>query len=745
MLRRLFVASLVLCASVLGAQEKNIALRIERIDAPTIDGDIGEAAWQKAYRVDQWYETNPGDNIEPKVKSVAWLGYDDRFLYAAFEFFDPQPNGIRSAYGDHDQLGGNTDDYGGIIVDTRNDRKSAVLLLTNARGIQYDAISDDSSGEDSSPDFYWDSASRITDKGWTLEMRVPFSSLRYKDGQGPQEWGILLYRNWPRERRYQMFSGRLPRGGNCFICHRHPLLGLNDLPSGGHLVTAPYVTTRKVGETLDGIGTPWVDRSIGGDAGLDLKWTPNADTAVDATLNPDFSQVEADVAVISTNERFAINYPEKRPFFLEGIELFSTPIQAAYTRTITSPRWGLRSTGKQGANAYTVLVTQDQGGGTIILPGRFGSDSADQDFRSTAVIGRVRRDYGTSFISGIVTARENEGGSYNRVIGPDFRLQLGENDTITGQVLYSSTQNPTRAELSDQFQGQKLNSHAATVWWSRNTKTFDFFSEVKDFGDNFRADNGFVPQVGFRMNYSEAGYTVRPSSGFFNRLRSFAFGEYDEDQDGRILYRLASAGIGADGKYRSFSRLRFARDSVRTFDPLAKQDVVLDRNRLYYTFELSPTAKIARVTVNGWVGDEIDFSFARRGRGANIELGGTLRPTNHLQIGLTTSTRWLNLNSDRLFTSQVERIRTQYTFNSRMFVRAIVQNARTNRDVPLYNFDAVQHSGSLASQLLFAYKLNWQTVMYLGFGDLREITADQGEFEESERQFFMKLSYAWQK
>src|SRR5262249_54527455 len=139
----------------------------------TIDGDLSDPGWQGATKVDTWYETNPGDNVPPPVKNTAWLTYDEKYLYAGFEFEDPHPEQIRAPFGDRDNVNGFTD-YGGIIIDPRHDGRTALLLLTNAHGIQYDAVSDDTTGnEDNSPDFFWDSVARITSKGWTLEMRVP--------------------------------------------------------------------------------------------------------------------------------------------------------------------------------------------------------------------------------------------------------------------------------------------------------------------------------------------------------------------------------------------------------------------------------------------------------------------------------------------------------------------------------------------------------------------------------------------
>jgi len=417
-------------------------LHVSRATGPIeVDGNLGDPGWNGATRVDTFYETNPGDNVEPKVKTVTWLTYDDRFFYAAFDFSDPDPRGIRAPVADRDEVSSSTD-YGGVILDTRNDGKTAFMFLANPRGIQYDAISSDTSGEDSSPDFYWDSAARITATGWTLEIRIPFSSLRYNSAD-VQTWGILIYRNRPRDFRYQMFNSKLPRGSNCFICHSQKMTGLTGLPGGNHIVLAPYGTAGRQSFPVGNVGSPLENEPVHWEAGLDAKWTPNANTAIDATINPDFSQVESDVAQITANERFALFVPEKRPFFLEGLDLFSTPLQAVYTRTITSPRWGLRATGEIGGDTlYTVLVTEDRGGGSVILPGPEFSDLAPQDFSSRVLVGRGRRDFGNSFASFLVTDREIEGGGHNRVLGPDFQWRPTGADSVSGQLLFSDSKTP---------------------------------------------------------------------------------------------------------------------------------------------------------------------------------------------------------------------------------------------------------------------------------------------------------------
>ena len=179
-----------------------------------------------------------------------------------------------------------------------------------------------------------DAAGRVTETGWALEMRIPFASLRYEESD-PEQWRIMLYRNMPREFRYQMFTSRLPRDSNCFICNTRPLVGLAGLPSGSHWVLAPYATGSQVATPEGGsLGGDLASDDPSGDVGLDAKWIPNPSMVFDATLNPDFSQIESDTAQIAANERFALFFPERRPFFLESVDMFSTPLDAIYTRRL---------------------------------------------------------------------------------------------------------------------------------------------------------------------------------------------------------------------------------------------------------------------------------------------------------------------------------------------------------------------------------------------------------------------------
>jgi hypothetical protein len=725
------------------AETNATPLHIAHIKGPiTIDGKLDDEGWRDVPPNDTWYETNPGDNTPPRVKSVGYLGYDDKYFYAGFRFEDPHPEAIRAPVSDRDNVSSSTD-YAGVILDTRHDRRTAILFLANPRGIQYDAVTDDASGnEDSSPDFFWDSAARITDDGWNLEIRIPFSSLRYANGE-PQTWGIMLYRNYPREFRYQMLTTRLPRGGNCFICFENELKDLKGLPSGGHLVLAPYANGSRKDVPQGDVGTPLKKGPLDGEVGLDVKWTPFAGAAIDGTLNPDFSQIESDVAQIGANERFALFYPEKRPFFLERVDLLSTPIQAVYTRTITSPHFGLRGTGKSGAFSYTALVADDRGGGSVILPGPNASDLAHQDFHSLVAIGRLRRDFGRSFVSALVTDREIEGGGYNRVAGPDFQWRRGAGDTVTGQFLMSWSRTPNRPDLAEDWDGRALQGHAGDVSWFHSRTHLDWTMEYKDLADDFRADDGFVPQVGYRQEYAEAGYTVRPATGIVRRLRTYFIFDRSADRAGDLLNREYSPGFGLDAIGNTFVRLRWSWDRVRA----GSGKETLPRSRLVYVVSTQPSRFLSQLSAEGTLGGEVDFDNVRTGTGANLVLGLTLRPTDHLELRFNLGRRFLDVDlpsgpQSRLFTAEVDRLRATYNFTARCFFRGIVQYVSTTRDPSLYVTSVEPRSANLGASFLFAYKLNWQTVLFAGYGDDRELTEAQ-DWARSERQFFVKVSYAF--
>lgn len=751
----LFALTCLAPAALAAVPSPGPPLTISKISGPiVIDGNLDDAGWQGVPGVTQWYETRVGDSVEPQVKNVGYLAYDEKYLYAGFRFDDPEPKLIRAPLGDRDAISGTTD-YGGILVDSRNDGKTAQMFLANANGLMYDAISSDVTGEDSSPDYYWDTAGKVTESGWTLEIRVPFSSLRYSQASNPT-WGILLYRNYPREQHYQFFSAKLPRDVNCFICNSSKLTGFETLPQGSHFVVAPFATTQQTAaRPRDPGGNPFplgtqLENSNKSTSGLDVKWNPLSGLAIDGTVKPDFSQVEADAGQIVANERFALFVPEKRTFFLEGVDLFSTPWQAVYTRTINQPEGGIRATGRANNTAFTALYARDKGNGVVIIPGPQGSDLAEQDFASDAVIARVRRDFGPSFLSALLTMRENEDGSHNRVYGPDFQWRPKPTDTFTGQAIWSDSKTPNRPDLNPdgsgtpwEWNGKKLQDRALLANWSRGTRTTDFFTQVQDIGKDFRADDGFISQVGYREYYAQGGYTIRPQKKFFTRIRFFAQSFLDEQQDGMPLQRNAQVGVGMDGRWSSFWRVELNRDEIRSGGQM------FQRFRPRIEIDASPSRAIGNLVFITYFGDEIDFDNSRKGSGVQLTLAGTWRPDIHTTVAVTADRRWLDVDlgtgtKGRLFTAQRERVRGTYMFNSRCFVRLIGEYLETMRDPALYTFGVQRQRADLSFSGLLAYKLNWQTVVYAGYGDQQSFSNTTGELEKNGRQAFAKVSYAWQ-
>ena len=704
--------------------------------AIAVDGDLADAGWQGALTFDNFVETSPGDNVPAKVKTTVWLTYDEKYFYIGVKADDPDPSKIRAPFVDRDQVLG-TDDNIAVFLDTRNDHRAALELRVSPRGIQADGVFNDSNGnEDFSPDFFYDTAAKITGEGWQAEYRIPFSSLRYPKAE-PQSWGILVWRNYPRDFRYGFHSSTIERGSPCVICHEHEIRGFSDLPNSKHMVLAPYVSASRDGAREGGPGTPFEYGSAEFDGGLDFKWNPTASSAVDATINPDFSQIESDASQISANQRFAIFYPEKRPFFLEGVDLFDTPIQAVYTRTITDPSWGARATGKTGEFGYTLLVARDQGGGLVILPGPQGSSFAPQEFGSTVAIGRVRRDFGLSFVGLLGTAREISGGGHNRLFGPDFQWRPNDTDFLTGEYLYSDTENPLLPEVSPAFDGTSTSGHSATLSWQRNTRRYDFFVRGNDVGDGFRADNGFVTQSDYRDITGSTGLRFYPESKLrFVRLYGF----------GNRSTQLGDGSLGHDDGVGVFViGGRNLQGSLEVHDQTARVgDELLDQRYAFLSAQVDPGRRWPRVGFQGQFGEQIDFANGREGDGTSLYLYTQIRPTDHLELQVDARRSWVDVDGGRLFTARVERLKTTYVFNRRALLRLIGQYVRTDNDPALFLFPVERRDGGFSGSALFSYKLNWQTVLFLGYGDERALLDDASLLRTSNAIFF-KISYAIQR
>ena len=679
----------------------------------TVDGEPAEAAWKNARRIDGFVEYFTGDNAAPPANTVGLIAYDDRAVYVAFMADDPRPADIRAPLVDRDKVFGDQD-YVAILIDTRNDRRSGIAFRVNPRGVQTDSVVNDANGvEDFSPDFFYEAVARRTPEGWTAEMRIPLASLRYPP-TNPQTWGVIMMRNYPRDFRYVMANTPIPRNSGCFLCHASEVTGLEGLPATQHFTIAPYTTASATRR-------PAVPNRFDSDLGLDMKWNPSANLTIDGTLNPDFSQIEADVPQLDVNNRFALSLPEKRTFFLEGVDLLATPIMATYTRSINSPAWGMRATGNAGASAYTVLVAEDRGGGSVILPGPQGSQFVPRDFRSTVALGRIRRGFGDSFGAFMLSAGAVEGGGHNRVIGPDFLWDQKGPTRLSGQILYSTTENPNRPDLSDRFRGESFDGHGYRFIFDRDAKRYDVWMATAGYSPGFRADNGFVVQTGLRRAGLWSGLRTYPK-GFFSYFRPYVGTEYDQTfEEGDLLRRGIFSGFEFQGKYGSSGWLTAGHITERV------RSTELTRTDMSFNLRAAPYRWLPAIQLDGFAGQKIDYAGARVGTGATVNLSGTTRVGDHLQMELRTSREWLDLEeTGRLFSARIDWLKATYTFSPRSLVRAIVQQKRVERGGTT--------DRKLTLSTLYAYKLNWQTVFFIGYGDA-----------EDAQSVFMKVAYAFQR
>ncbi len=718
------------------------SLRLRRTSGKIrVDGNLSDPGWKDADRISTFYEVSPADNTAPPVRTTAWITYDSRYVYIAFRCEDPDPSAIRMPFTERDGLSSN-EDFVGVLFDARNSHLTAQEFFLNPRGIQSDGTRNDATGqEDFSPDFFWDGAARVTSTGWDAEFRIPLSSLRYPK-TSPQTWGVIFVRNYPRDNRYQIWSVKIPRGANCIQCREMEFTGITGLPAGGNWTVAPYVTGKERGYARGVPGTSFRNLPVAMDGGVDAKWTPDANTALDFTLNPDFSQVESDVAQVTENQRFALFYPEKRPFFMEGVDLFQTPIQAVYTRTITSPRWGARITGKAGEYSYTLLTAQDRGGGSIVEPGPESSQFLPQDFGSMVTIGRLRRDIGRSYLGFLFTDRENQGNGSNRVVGPDFQWNPDERNQITGQYLFSTTQVPDRPDISSSWDGRNISAGALSLQWNYSTTKWNSNTSYTDVGANFRAQDGFVPQVGYRQLHQWIARNWYPDN-FFTWVGPYLNLQQSWQESGGVLTGRWAVGTEFKGKRNLYGDMTAVKWEQRVGPR------IFTYHNGNFTFNWSPGDHLTSFSIYGDVGQQVDFDNIRLGNGGTVQYGFTYRPIDRLSFIAEGEHDWLNVTNEagrrgRLFTADVARLKTLLSFSAKSYIRAIVQWVNTDRDPALYTYSVARRSSSLQGSLLYSYRLNWQSVLYVGYGDDRSYVPGRG-IRPAEQQFFFKISYAFQR
>jgi hypothetical protein len=534
--------------------EKSAPVRLPRFEAPpVIDGKLDDAAWKQAAVFKDFYQIQPGDNIAPSQKTEVLMGYDARNLYIAFHAYD-DPSKVRSTVSKRDAIF--DDDYVGIFLDTFNDQRKAYELLFNPLGVQADAIYTEKTNgdqEDFTVDVVMESKGEITGDGYTVEVKIPFKSLRFETGAG-KLWGIHLLRRIKRANNEldswmpvsRDISGTLNQEGH--------IKGLENIAAEHTLELIPSITVSETGKRIRAVlpsfysANPnffdagrFLNKPIGADIGLTGKYTITPNIILDFTINPDFAQVEADQTVVTANQRFPIFFPEKRPFFLEGKDIFETPIQAVNTRAIISPDVAAKLTGKRGRNTFGILLAVDSG------PGSFGDEELDdiRDYARTdpspsnylssvgrvldkkAYIGiiRLKRDIGakdsnigflaTSYdfgdepASGTIAYTSFETGvRHNRLAGFDGRLRINEKTIFTFQTLGTMSRRYFYDPVLDASVYRAGNGFAYSADLDYTSRHFGYFMTARGRTRDYRADVGFTR----RTNNNGVGAFFRFSS-----------------------------------------------------------------------------------------------------------------------------------------------------------------------------------------------------------------------------------------
>lgn len=720
--------------------KRKLHYRIPRIDSPIrVDGVLDEEAWQRGLIVDLHNEIDPGKNIPAPVTTRAYLAYDDDHLYIGFRADDPDPQSIRAHLADRDTPF--RDDFVGIMVDTFNDERAGYEFFVNPLGVQMDlALNEVSSDdeEDANWDAIWNSAGKIDDRGYVVEIAIPFSSLRFQRAEGEQTWGLTPFRSYPRSRRHQIMGSEVDPNDNCLLCQVPKITGFAGATPGRNLEFDPTLTAHRTdlrqGYTEGSLeaGDPEAD------LGLTARWGITPNLTFSGAVNPDFSQVEADAAQLDVNTQFALFFPEKRPFFLEGSDYFDTYLNVVHTRTVADPAWGVKLTGKEGKNGLGVFVTEDEVT-NLLLPGSQRSSSASLGLSTTDAVLRYRRDLGgTSDVGMLVTHREGEG-YRNSVYGADGLWQPTASDRVRVQVLESQTEYPDAfASLNGLGQGS-FDGRALRAGYAHDSQKWHWYGRYEEIDPGFRADLGFLPQVGYSMKLAGLERRWTGETGdWWTRIFTGIDWNRSEEPDGTVLEDELEAWTGVNGPLQSFYFLDVGRRE-RTWNGVTFED-----QYVYAEAEVRPTGALY-LRLTGAVGGTIDFANTRPADKIELTPSVTWSVGKHLQLSLDHAFQRLDVEGGRLLEANLTQLRTVYQLNIRTFVRAILQYEDLTRNPDLFNDPVSKSEEQLFTQLLFSYKLNPQTVLFLGYSDNSfgtEIAERTIDLTRTDRTLFFKVGYA---
>jgi hypothetical protein len=478
--------------------------------------------------VSDFTQGTPEDGNAATEKTEVWMAYTKAALYFVFICHDKHPNQIRNHLARRENIF--SDDSVSVLLDPFQDRRIGVLFTVNPTGVQADASWSDPNFADYSYDTVWDSEGRVTEQGWMALVAIPFRSIRFR--RNDSDWGVVFARNLPRnsERDYwpriaANIAGTLSQEGT--------LHGIEGVSGSRNLQFTPYTLAQNERRLdIDDQTNPFFSsRHLQSSNGGETKLIIKDSFVLDATLNPDFSDVESDQPQFTVNQRFSIFFPELRQFFLENSEYFSTPIDLVYTRNIAHPMWGVRLTGKSGRTNVGIFATDDREPGETVAPG-----DPLYDGRTTVAVGRVSRDIGAGSNVGMIYTDREFGQGWNRIGGADFTARMSEHWIAKGQLVESST-------MGNEDSGNPATysaGPAGKLQISRSGHSFKMFDSFSDFSTGFQTQEGFIESANIRHNFNHVTYQWFPKSRTYQSFGLEVNQDIAVDHMGNRLYIYSS-------------------------------------------------------------------------------------------------------------------------------------------------------------------------------------------------------------
>jgi hypothetical protein len=517
--------------------EKAKPLIIPRFDKPpAIDGKLDDEVWKHAAVLKDFYQVNPGDNIAPSKPTEVFIGYDSRFLYFGFHCYD-EPDKVRGTVARRDGIFG--EDNVRVFLDTFNDERKAYVLGWNPLGVQQDGIMTEGAGTDFSVDIVMESKGMVTTDGWVVEVAIPFKSLRYEAGKG-KLWGFHVWRNIDRFNDELDSWVPISRDISGTLTQEAHLTGLEGISTERTLEVIPSLTISETGKRVNALSLAqlaanpalvdpgrMLNEPIKADIGLTMKYGLTPTVTLDLAINPDFAQVEADQTVVTANQRFPIFFEEKRPFFLEGIDIFQTRLQAVHTRAIVDPDLAVKLSGKRGRNTFGVMLASDNAPGNFV-----GDERTDPvnlrflDKNAYIAVVRLKHDVGKESTIGFLGTSYNFIEKHNQLAGIDGRFKLDKQTTFSFQVLGTTSRRCFSDPSADLYVTSPTapcynggtsrsryragNGLAYTFSYGKDGRHFYYGAEGSGRTRDYRADVGFTRRTNINNEGIYFGYNSEP-------------------------------------------------------------------------------------------------------------------------------------------------------------------------------------------------------------------------------------------